>query len=62
MSAIRIEKASIFKLSDGFNSLPLKDCVAGDANAPANAKQPDLYDLLECRAPTQDSTETLPLS
>ncbi|RUW84894.1 hypothetical protein [Mesorhizobium sp. M1E.F.Ca.ET.063.01.1.1] len=33
MSAIRIEKASIFKHSDGFNSLPLKDCVAGDANA-----------------------------
>ncbi|MGX5801159.1 hypothetical protein ACWGS9_07920 [Bradyrhizobium sp. Arg314] len=67
MSAIRIEKASIFKLPDGFNFLPLKDREGVTHNtmaapAPVNAKQPDRYDLLECRVPTQDSTETLPLS
>ncbi|WP_210237167.1 hypothetical protein, partial [Mesorhizobium sp. M3A.F.Ca.ET.174.01.1.1] len=64
---MRIEKASIFKLSDGFNSMPLNDCRnRGDPQwpppAPANAKQPDQYELLESRAATLDSTETLPLS
>ncbi|WP_292371291.1 hypothetical protein [Mesorhizobium sp.] len=62
---MRIEKVSIFKLPDGFNFMPLKDCLTGARNGrsrPANAKQPDRYDLLESPAPTQDSTETLPLS
>ncbi|WP_181168812.1 hypothetical protein [Mesorhizobium sp. B2-4-17] len=62
---MRIKKASILKLPDGFNFMPQNDCITGDTQwppAPANARQPGRYDLLESRAPTQDSTETFPLS
>jgi hypothetical protein len=47
--------------------MPLKDYRTGRRRTdghlpPANAKQADRYNLLESRAATLDSTETLPLS
>ncbi|WP_202596378.1 hypothetical protein [Mesorhizobium loti] len=67
MSPIRIDKVSIFKLPDGFNSVPLQDFRTRGPRIdghplPANAKRADRYDLLESRAATQDSTETFQLS
>jgi hypothetical protein len=64
---MRIEKLSIFKSPDGFKSMPLKDSRKLTGDAPqrplsTNAKQTGPYDLLESRPPTQDSTETFPLS
>ncbi|MER8373155.1 hypothetical protein [Mesorhizobium sp. M1406] len=64
---MRIEKVSIFKLSEGFKSMPLKDfrtkAPRTDGHPlPDNANRADQYELLECRPATQDSTETLPPS
>ncbi|WP_176477884.1 MULTISPECIES: hypothetical protein [unclassified Mesorhizobium] len=68
-----MEKASIFKLSDGFTSMALKEPSkiknpqksTGEQTAapcPPTLDKQTPQDLLESRAPTQDSTETLPLS